>query len=123
MDHPFVRSHNAKYRIERLCIEQLEEKFYVYLYRNKGIPIYVGKGQGTRAWDHREWWAKGKQPEIVFRTAFESEASACELALIYKFKSSLINRYNGSMVGKKVRPRDRRSPRKRSVWHTADRIT
>ena len=87
-------------------------------------------GQGNRAWAHQEWWAKGREPEIVLRTDHKSEAIICEMALIRKFgriskrTGTLLNRTDGNVPMKgKERITDRRTHRKRrSAWQKAEAI-
>jgi hypothetical protein len=70
--------------------------YYVYLYRDAaGVPIYVGKGKGQRAWQHRvqshnsdlQTWIVDEdlQPEILRRFADEAGAFAREIKLIAQF--------------------------------------
>ena len=57
--------------------------FYVYIYHKDGVPIYVGKGKGARAWAHETRFSV--KPEIVAEFEHEAEAFAHEAALIQQY--------------------------------------
>lgn len=69
-------------------------KFYVYIHRRNtdGLPFYVGKGSGKRAWQvkgksRNQYWHRvaakhGFSVEIVFDNLTEEEAFDCEINTI-----------------------------------------
>jgi hypothetical protein len=71
--------------------------FYVYVHRRitDGLPFYVGKGSGNRAWQfagkqRNPYWHNvrnkhGVEVEIVFENLTEEEAFQCEKDTIIEF--------------------------------------
>ena len=71
-------------------------KFYVYIHRREsdGLPFYVGKGSGRRAWSsskRNNYWQNTKSKhgvlvEIVFENLSEEDAFDCEKNTIAEFR-------------------------------------
>lgn len=90
-------------------------RYYVYIYYYRGVPIYVGKGSGRRAWEHlrlprddtpfyrklKEIKKGGRRPSVVIYACDlrEPEAYALERKLILGFgrrpTGTLFNRTDG----------------------------
>lgn len=93
------------------CDNDVVQDYYVYLHKDKpsGVPFYVGKGRGKRAWSHYRndlWREKVKDlkgaydVEIVEDKLTEREAHDLEITLILKYKriwegGTLVNKTPG----------------------------
>jgi len=72
-------------------------KYYIYVHyrESDGLPFYVGKGSGNRAWDFQSkgrnlYWQRvknkhGIKVEIIFDGLTEEEAFQCERDAILEF--------------------------------------
>ena len=71
-----------------------ESKFYVYVYKDNGTEVYVGKGSNRRALDHI--YAKTPFGEL-YRTR-KSEGNPLELILSYAMTEEDAFRYESFMI-------------------------
>lgn len=96
------------------CDGDVRQDYYVYVHRDResGVPFYVGKGVGQRAYrrDRNELWkkkvdslAKGYDVEIVKANLTESDAQDLEICQILKYKrieegGTLVNKSAGDGI-------------------------
>jgi hypothetical protein len=71
--------------------------YYVYvLWAADGCPLYVGKGSGNRAWQHKEPKLLGTVPQVVLDQITEDAAFSAEMFLIAEFgRPPLLNIQDG----------------------------